>query len=758
MIPTTQAVIDAIDQSSRTFRARFLTSLSPLTVLQCSMMSLTVYTGGGGARPVPGAVFCSYLEASVRDLVSPIKGQELYLQLGVVTGYDGNGDEVIGWLPSNGKYTVNKTSVSGAVTAFTGVGDITAKCQDKYVTALTFPDTISNVLSEIATRTGATINASDFTLTGEIEFTPEGTYAEVLGMIAGLLGAFVTEDYQGDIVFKAFGSGDVYGIDLSRVTTNPVITEDPFVITGITVQVNETYYYSHGTPNVVLTNKWMTQDLFDDMYPQYEGYTFSPTLLALALGNPRLEPQDIVEITLSDNTTVEVPCHQITTHFTGAVWQEISSQLDGMSDDEVEQVKGAIAERLDQVVEEANNAEDLAEQALQSAEATRQYFWFTGTGTDTGAHITEVPRAKFTDPTDPDYQSGGNLLARSNGIAVREGMKELATMSQDGFDAKTYDDIGNEVVIAHLGYGEGTDSGGSLNKAPYYDIGLRLSGSTKGNYSVAEGANTTSSGYGSHAEGLLTKATTTGAHAEGDNVTASGIDSHAEGTATLASGRQAHAEGDYTEATGDWGAHAEGYYTKAAGRYSHSQNYRTEAGYDYQTVIGKYNNNKSTSLFEVGNGTADNARSNAFEVTLTGDVTAGGDATIGGDIAVGGHTTPIGTNDTTTNTTATRGNSTSYAGIGLQVSLPKGVWMLTGTITFASNTTGRRAVRLTDAGTAIACSEVVSPPANGAATALHTSAVVENTTSSNKTYAMQCYQNSGSTQNVTGELRYVRIA
>ena len=127
-------------------------------------------------------------------------------------------------------------------------------------------------------------------------------------------------------------------------------------------------------------------------------------------------------------------------------------------------------------------------------------------------------------------------------------------------------------------------------------------------------------------------------------------------------------------------------------------------------------------------------------------------------VTIGDHATAIGYNGTTTNTTATRGDSTSYAGIGLQVSLPKGVWLLTGTITFASNTTGRRAVRLTDAGTAIACSEVVSPPANGAATALHTSAVVENTTSSNRTYAMQCYQNSGGTRNVTGELRYVRIA
>ena len=286
----------------------------------------------------------------------------------------------------------------------------------------------------------------------------------------------------------------------------------------------------------------------------------------------------------------------------------------------------------------ANTALTQAQEAKQIADDTEQHFWFTDTGTDTGAHITEVTQEEWSDPSDPNYQSGGNLLARSNGIAVREGMKELATMSQDGFEAKTYDSSDNEVVIAHLGYGEGTDSGGSLSKAPYYDIGHRLSGSTKGNYSVAEGANTTASGYGSHAEGLLTEATGSRAHAEGDNVTASGLDSHAEGTTTLASGRQAHAEGDCTEATGDWGAHAEGYHTKAAGDYSHSQNYRTEAGYDYQTVIGKYNDNKSADLFEVGNGSGPSSRSNAsepssrsnaFEVSQTGDITAPGKATLG---------------------------------------------------------------------------------------------------------------------------------
>lgn len=63
------------------------------------------------------------------------------------------------------------------------------------------------------------------------------------------------------------------------------------------------------------------------------------------------------------------------------------------------------------------------------ADNTNQYFWHTETGTDTGAHITEIPQEEFLE--DP-ANGGGNLLARSNGIAVRDGLEELATFSADG--------------------------------------------------------------------------------------------------------------------------------------------------------------------------------------------------------------------------------------------------------------------------------------------------------------------------------------
>ena len=83
-----------------------------------------------------------------------------------------------------------------------------------------------------------------------------------------------------------------------------------------------------------------------------------------------------------------------------------------------------------------------SESALQIASDTEQHFWTTETGTDTGSHITEKEQDDFL----ANPQNGGaNLLARSNGIAIRDGLTELASFSADGitFDDDTPFVIGN---------------------------------------------------------------------------------------------------------------------------------------------------------------------------------------------------------------------------------------------------------------------------------------------------------------------------
>ena len=98
----------------------------------------------------------------------------------------------------------------------------------------------------------------------------------------------------------------------------------------------------------------------------------------------------------------------------------------------------------------------------------------------------------------------------------------------------------------------------------------------------------------------------------GNGLYVSGAFAHAEGASTYASGDMSHAEGEMTYATA-LAAHAEGTKTEASARSSHAEGWYTKAGYGAQHVCGLFNDNKATTIFEVGNGNSD-VRSNAFEV------------------------------------------------------------------------------------------------------------------------------------------------
>lgn len=262
-------------------------------------------------------------------------------------------------------------------------------------------------------------------------------------------------------------------------------------------------------------------------------------------------------------------------------------------------------------------------QANQEALDLQQYFWYKdGTGAEAGAHVTEIPQSDFE--TTP---SGGNLLMKSNKVALRNALVELASFGANGAtigqieNGKSRSEItanGMRIVrrdsnadteIANLGYGSGNDGQGGVSDAPYYTLGTRendtqdySSASTynvgdmvtyngsvyicveriitpesftpshwssilKGNYSCAEGYGVIAQGVASHAEGGYTRAMGKYSHAEGYFSIASGTYSHAEGNAT-ASETFSHAEGNSYSSGVD--AHAEGA-ASARGYVSHAE-------------------------------------------------------------------------------------------------------------------------------------------------------------------------------------------
>lgn len=170
--------------------------------------------------------------------------------------------------------------------------------------------------------------------------------------------------------------------------------------------------------------------------------------------------------------------------------------------------------------------------------------------------------------------------------------------------------------------------------------------------SHAEGQNTEASGQASHAEGSATKTSSWAAHAEGIETAAKNYGTHAEGCHTVAGSGSlyttspnsqsfcySHAEGYSTLASGT-ASHAEGQCTTASARSTHAEGEGTIAAGLISHVQGAYNHEDISKIDRttgrrryahiVGNGTADDKRSNAHTIDWNGNAWFAGDVTVGG--------------------------------------------------------------------------------------------------------------------------------
>ena len=241
--------------------------------------------------------------------------------------------------------------------------------------------------------------------------------------------------------------------------------------------------------------------------------------------------------------------------------------------------------------------------------------------------------------------SGGEKLVRESEVPVESGTGVGSVKSKP-------------IVINNTNLNNSASGLGAIA------LGMGVIASGQGSFS--EGNATQARGTYSHAEGQSTQATNSYTHAEGRNTIANGMTSHAEGNNTQALGGAAHAEGSYSIARGGV-SHAEGFHTIANGQTSHVRgrynvedsyaswpewsastsyavgdkvkvtNNSTVTGYvckitnsDTEFVAENWTNDLLYNFAEIiGNGTADDARSNAYALTWTGDGHYAGDVYVG---------------------------------------------------------------------------------------------------------------------------------
>lgn len=313
-----------------------------------------------------------------------------------------------------------------------------------------------------------------------------------------------------------------------------------------------------------------------------------------------------------------------------------------------------------------------------------QHFWTEETGDFAGVHITEVEKNVFKeDPTN----GGGNLLATSTGINVRDGLTDLASFGADetvvGKDGDSHVRItsramqledGNNKAYMFMGtlndedgvvrllirYNASTDtilttnfhvlsivsaeySDGTTADVTIGDDGYSFVVANRRNFALSIRYDSDSpapyftfgrryGNYGAYStvSGLNCKATGQSSFCAGES---NNIESGAKTSAIIGgeastiadNGRRAVIAGGLDNTGSGWESLTQGRGSKAQGR--------------YQTVLGCYNVPSGTqdeisttdNLFIIGNGASDTARSNAVTVKWTGDTTIAGTLTQSSD-------------------------------------------------------------------------------------------------------------------------------
>lgn len=297
-----------------------------------------------------------------------------------------------------------------------------------------------------------------------------------------------------------------------------------------------------------------------------------------------------------------------------------------------------------------------------------------------------------------------------------------------------------------------------------------------GSFSMNRAANSTV-GTNSTTLGKNCQAMSSESMAQGNACAAVGAESHAEGSGCVSGGLSSHAEGEATIASAK-GAHSEGCGTKASSAYQH--------------VAGKYNVEDNQGVYAeiIGNGTADNARSDIRNLDWSGNETIAGDfyfnggatgltaqlaakqaaLTAGSNIQISGNTISATDTKPTNHTNVGTGTESvannTWTDIWTISNLPAGEYIVQIAVAWQSsstansdNGTGYRQVEFRDTDTAAGSAGWINTcnvqATSGIRTCQQMTCPIR--PSSTTTYKLSVRHNAGSTIYAIPRIRYVKI-
>lgn len=321
---STAAFGTLVQQDSRTFKCLLTYGKTSITTVRSIK-----FTGGSEGEDdfSLGSTMSQYIEVAIPGKGLVVEGTEMLLQIGM----DVNGKTE--YIPM-GYFTAGKPKKTDDQITFTAY-DRMMNTERTFSMNGTTTNTVT-VLKKIAEITGVSVATTG--LTAISMKVPKGySCREVLSYVAQLHGAFAVCNRRGQIELHTYVDS-AYKIGAGRYWGNFEHNDYAFNVTRMVCATGEDKNGSSisitagsGTRSISLSNPFMTQAVLNKILASFKNFSYMPGTLKM-LGDPRLDPWDILTVEDLSGNTYKVPVMKLEWEYDGGLTYSVEAV--GLSEEE----------------------------------------------------------------------------------------------------------------------------------------------------------------------------------------------------------------------------------------------------------------------------------------------------------------------------------------------------------------------------------------------------------------------------------------
>lgn len=324
MYQSTTAFGTLVQQDSRTFKCLLTYGETSITTVRSIK-----FTGGSEGEDdfSLGSTMSQYIEVTIPGKGLVVEGTEMLLQIGM----DVNGKTE--YIPM-GYFTAGKPQKADDQITFTAY-DRMMNTERTFSMDGTTTNTVA-VLKQIADITGVPVVTSG--LTAISIKVPKGySCREVLSYVAQLHGAFAVCNRRGQIELHTYVDSD-YKVKTSRYWGNFEHNDYAFDVSKFVCFTGQnkngksiSIFSGSGARSVSFSNPFMTQTVLNNILASFKNFSYMPGTLKM-LGDPRLDPWDILTVADLSGNTYKVPIMKLDWEYDGGLTYSVEAV--GLSEEE----------------------------------------------------------------------------------------------------------------------------------------------------------------------------------------------------------------------------------------------------------------------------------------------------------------------------------------------------------------------------------------------------------------------------------------